>query len=79
MQKLSRILVAIDRPENVAAILELEMIRWPQEEQLQRDLGLVLARRGLSGPACSWLETYLQNNPDDPQSGELKQLLQVLK
>jgi regulator of sirC expression with transglutaminase-like and TPR domain len=79
LQNLLNLFGSRGRYANVAAILELEMILWPEEEQLQRDLGLVLARCGLSGPACSWLESYLENNPDDPQSGELKQLLQVLK
>lgn len=64
---------------DVAAVLELEMILWPDREQLQRDLALVLARCGLSQPASIWLDRYLKNNPDDPQKSELAQLLDVLK
>jgi regulator of sirC expression with transglutaminase-like and TPR domain len=64
---------------DVAAILEMEMLLWPNREQLQRDLALVLARCGLSQPASVWLEKYLKNNPDDPQKNELSQLLDVLK
>jgi regulator of sirC expression with transglutaminase-like and TPR domain len=64
---------------DVAAVLEMEMILWPKREQLQRDLALVLARCGLSGPASIWLDKYLKNNPDDPQKTELRQLLEVLK
>jgi hypothetical protein len=45
---------------------------------LQRDLALVLARIGLSQPASLWLNHYLQSNPDDPQKGDLVQLLEVL-
>jgi regulator of sirC expression with transglutaminase-like and TPR domain len=63
---------------DVAAVLEMEMLLWPNREQLQRDLALVLARCGLSQPASVWLDRYLQNNPDDPQKTELRQLLEVL-
>jgi regulator of sirC expression with transglutaminase-like and TPR domain len=64
---------------DVAAVLELEMLLWPNRDQLQRDLALVLARCGLSQPASVWLDKYLRNNPDDPQRSELAQLLDVLK
>jgi regulator of sirC expression with transglutaminase-like and TPR domain len=63
---------------DVAAMLEMEMILWPNETRLQRDLGLVLARCGLAEPARQWLGSYLRSNPDDPQEHDLKQLLQVL-
>jgi len=63
---------------DVAAVLEMEMLLWPEQLHLQRDLGLVLARCGLSEPASLWLDRYLQTNPDDPQKTQLKELLQVL-
>lgn len=63
---------------DVAAILEMEMILWPSQNHLQRDLALVLARIGLSRPASQWLDMYLKNNPDDPQQTDLRQLLEVL-
>jgi regulator of sirC expression with transglutaminase-like and TPR domain len=63
---------------DVAAVLEMEMVLWPTQGQLQRDLGLVLARIGLAGPASAWLSQYLDANPDDPQKSDLKQLLNVL-
>ena len=62
----------------VAAMLEMEMLLWPGEARLQRDLALVLARCGLSAPARVWLDKYLKTNPDDPQKRDLKQLLEVL-
>ncbi len=62
----------------VAAMLEMEMLLWPGEARLQRDLALVLARCGMSQPAFVWLNQYLQENPDDPQQSDLKQLLEVL-
>lgn len=62
----------------VAAMLEMEMILWPGEIRLQRDLALVLARCGMSQPARVWLDKYLRTNPDDPQKRDLKQLLEVL-
>lgn len=63
---------------DVAAVLEMEMLLWPQQSRLQRDLALVLARVGLTQPASMWLDIYLQNNPDDPQKTDLRQLLEVL-
>jgi len=63
---------------DVAAVLEMEMLLWPGETRLQRDLALVLARCGLSQPASLWLDRYLKTNPDDPQQHDLKQLLEVL-
>jgi regulator of sirC expression with transglutaminase-like and TPR domain len=63
---------------DVAAVLEMEMAIWPEQAHLQRDLGLVLARCGMIRPASIWLDCYLQTNPDDPQKGQLQELLQVL-
>jgi regulator of sirC expression with transglutaminase-like and TPR domain len=63
---------------DVAATLEMEMILWPDQGHLQRDLALVLARIGMSRPASLWLDAYLRDNPDDPQRTDLKQLLDVL-
>lgn len=63
---------------DVAAMLEMEMLLWPEESRLQRDLALVLARCGLSEPARVWLDLYLRGNPDDPQHRDLRQLLAVL-
>ena len=63
---------------NLAAMLELEMLLWPQQTHLQRDLALVLARIGMSAPASMWLNAYLKSNPTDPQRSDLEQLLEVL-
>jgi regulator of sirC expression with transglutaminase-like and TPR domain len=63
---------------DVAAVLEMEMLLWPDQDRLQRDLALVLARIGMAQPASAWLDRYLKNNPDDPQQRDLKQLLDVL-
>jgi len=63
---------------DVAAVLEMEMAIWPEQAHLQRDLGLVLARCGMVRPASIWLDCYLQTNPDDPQKGQLQELLHVL-
>jgi regulator of sirC expression with transglutaminase-like and TPR domain len=64
--------------QNVAAMLELEMLLWPDQTHLQRDLALVLARIGMSQPASAWLNQYLKANPKDPQRSDLQQLLEVL-
>lgn len=78
LQNLLHIFGSKSQYAEVAAILEMEMVLWPNQGHLQRDLALVLARIGMSRPASLWLDTYLKNNPDDPQSTDLKQLLEVL-
>jgi len=79
LQNLLNLFGTSGRYADVAAVLEMEMLLWPQEQHLQRDLALVLARCGLSQPASVWLDRYLKGNPDDPQKTELRQLLDVLK
>lgn len=78
LQNLLNVFGSTNRFADVAAVLEMEMLLWPDQHHLQRDLGLVLARCGLSQPASTWLDQYLQANPDDPQKGQIKELLQVL-
>jgi regulator of sirC expression with transglutaminase-like and TPR domain len=78
LQNLLHIFGANRHYADVAAMLELEMVLWPGQSHLQRDLALVLARIGLSQPASLWLDHYLKSNPDDPQKGDLVQLLEVL-
>lgn len=78
LQNLLNIFGSEGRYADVAAMLEMEMLLWPDQDRLQRDLALVLARIGMSRPASLWLENYLTNNPDDPQEKDLKQLLDVL-
>lgn len=78
LQNLLHLFGTNNRYADVAAVLEMEMLLWPRQGHLQRDLGLVLARIGMTRPAQVWLNEYLKNNPDDPQKGDLKQLLDVL-
>jgi regulator of sirC expression with transglutaminase-like and TPR domain len=78
LQNLLNVFGEASRYNDVAAILEMEMLLWPEQSHLQRDLGLVLARCGLSEPATIWLDRYLQTNPDDPQTTQIKELLHVL-
>lgn len=78
LQNLLHVFGAAGHYADVAAVLEMEMLLWPQQDRLQRDLALVLARVGLTQPASLWLDTYLKNNPDDPQKTDLRQLLEVL-
>jgi regulator of sirC expression with transglutaminase-like and TPR domain len=79
LQNLLHVFGRHDRFADVAAMLEMEMLLWPKQCHLQRDLGLVLARIGMSRPASAWLCSYLASNPDDPQEVDLKQLLAVLE
>ena len=78
LQNLLNIFGTSGQYENVAAMLEMEILLWPEQTRLHRDLALVLARIGLSRPASAWLERYLSSNPDDPQTEDLRQLLDVL-
>jgi regulator of sirC expression with transglutaminase-like and TPR domain len=78
MQNLLHTFSERDRMEDVAAMLELELLLWPDQSHLQRDLALVLARIGESRRASRWLTHYLSTNPDDPQRPDLENLLGVL-
>ncbi len=78
MQNLLHTFSERDSLRDVAAMLEMEMILWPDQAHLQRDLALVLARVGQPAPASAWLTKYLQTNPHDPHRGDLEQLLEVL-
>lgn len=78
MQNLLHTFSERDRLTDVAAMLELEILLWPQQSHLQRDLALVLARTGRTTPASHWLGSYLAANPNDPQRDDLEQLLDVL-
>lgn len=78
MQNLLHTFSERDRLGDVAAMLELELVLWPEQTHLQRDLALVLARAGRPEPAGRWLGTYLDANPEDPQREDLEQLLVVL-
>jgi regulator of sirC expression with transglutaminase-like and TPR domain len=78
LQNLLHIFGSNNQYTDVAAILEMEMVLWPKQGHLRRDLALVLARIGLARPASVWLDAYLRDNPDDPQKTDLKQLLDVL-
>lgn len=78
LQNLLNVFGSTSHFADVAAVLEMEMLLWPEQNHLQRDLGLVLARCGFSRPASIWLDRYLQTNPDDPQKSQIKELLQVL-
>jgi len=78
LQNLLHVFGAGQRYMDLAAMLEMEMLLWPGQIHLQRDLALVLARVGQSHAASQWLNQYLRTNPDDPQKTDLEQLLEVL-
>jgi regulator of sirC expression with transglutaminase-like and TPR domain len=78
MQNLLHTFGAQDKMRDVAAMLEMELLLWPEQTHLQRDLALVLARTGHVGQASMWLTKYLSANPEDPQREDLEQLLEVL-
>ena len=78
MQNLLHTFGERDRMTDVGAMLEMELLLWPEQAHLQRDLALVLARVGHTEPAQRWLSHYLITNPNDPQRDDLEQLLSVL-
>ncbi len=78
IQNLLQSYTAAGRYADVAAMLEIELLLWPDQLHLQRDLGLVLARLGEQRPASVWLGRYLTHRPDDPQRADLEELLGVL-
>ena len=78
LQNLLGSLSAAGRYGDVAAMLELEMLLWPDQAHLQRDLALCLARVGLGHEAAGFLKRYLAGDPDDPQVPDLRELLTAL-
>jgi regulator of sirC expression with transglutaminase-like and TPR domain len=78
MQNLLHTFGERDQMTDVGAMLEMELLLWPEQAHLQRDLALVLARVGHTLPAQRWLSHYLDTNPHDPQRDDLEQLLSVL-
>lgn len=78
IQNLLQTYTGAGRYTDVAAMLELELLLWPDQYHLQRDLGLVLARLGQPRPAALWLGQYLDHRPDDPQRADLEELMGVL-
>jgi len=54
LQNLLHIFGNANQYNDVAATLEMEMLLWPNEGHLQRDLALVLARLGMARPASIW-------------------------
>ena len=78
LQNLLHVFGGAGQYQNVGAMLEMEMLLWPDQTHLQRDLALVLARLDHAEPAMAWLDHYLKTNPDDPQKQDLARLLDVL-
>lgn len=78
IQNLLHIFTTNQQWSDVAAMLELQMLLWPKQTQLKRDLGLVLARIDMPEPASRCIGEYLQANPDDPEKDELSDLLAKL-
>ncbi len=78
LQNLLNIFGSTGKYADVAAVLEMEMLLWPEMDHLQRDLGLILARSGHGEAAIPWLDRYLEAFPEDPQAPQLRELLKVL-
>ncbi|MDB5324613.1 MAG: hypothetical protein JWM57_182 [Phycisphaerales bacterium] len=78
IQNLLHVHTSAEQWVDVGALLELQMLLWPRQPQLKRDLALVLARIDRNEPASFWLNDYLKSNPDDPEHGELAALLAKL-
>ena len=79
LQNLLNVFGSAGRYNDVAAVLEMEMLLWPEQSHLQRDLGLVLARCGLPSPASIWLDRYLQKQPGRPAETAADGMLTLLR
>jgi regulator of sirC expression with transglutaminase-like and TPR domain len=78
LQNLLHVFSEAEQYENVAATIEMQMLLWPDQTMLQRDLALVLARIGRTSEASRWLRCYLRGNPDDPIRDDLQHLLAAM-
>lgn len=65
--------------EDMAAMVEMEILMWPDMKKLHKDLGLILARIGKPKEAIFWLVNYIRECPEDPQNSDLRQLVNVLE
>ena len=64
----------------VTAMIELQLLLWPKQLQLHRDLGLVLARQAEFEAAENHLGYYLEQTTDGPeQTDSVRQLLSQLR
>lgn len=61
------------------AILELQMLLWPDQDHLMRDYALVMSRAGRGADAIPFLAEYLAKHPEDPQYNDLRELHACLK
>lgn len=78
LQNLLHVFSEAEQFENVAATIEMQMLLWPEQTMLRRDLALVLARIGRTKEASRWLRCYLHDNPDDPIRDDLRHLLAAM-
>lgn len=78
LQNLLHVFNEAEQYANVAATIEMQMLLWPDQVMLQRDLALVLARIGRTREASRWLRCYLHGNPDDPIRDDLRHLLAAM-
>jgi len=78
MQNLMHTFSDRDNLDGLIACLELELILWPEQKHLARDIGLVLARRGFKPQARDALLHYLNNNADDPQCDGIAAIVNTL-
>jgi regulator of sirC expression with transglutaminase-like and TPR domain len=62
-------------------VIEMETLLWPDRLELQRDLALIYARIGKTGPAKTLLLDYLstESGTNDPQVKSLQQLVASLE
>lgn len=63
----------------VSALLELEMLLWPDQLHLMRDLGLTLAKLGQAREARRWLGGYLEAEPEYPLREFLERLIATMR
>jgi regulator of sirC expression with transglutaminase-like and TPR domain len=64
---------------DVAAMIEMEILLWPEQHHLKRDLGLLLDRSGMYCQALSLLDEYIAVVPDAPDITKIKQTSEALK
>lgn len=79
MQNLLHSYSECDKLGCMAGLLELQMVLWPEQTHLVRDLGLVLGRLGNAVQAAGLIRRYLSLCPQDPQREELMELVRVME
>jgi regulator of sirC expression with transglutaminase-like and TPR domain len=63
----------------VASLIELQLLLWPDQLHLYRDLGVTMAKLGMAALAREQLSRYIRVCPGDPCNSDIRAMLETLR